>query len=401
MAHNHDHIYPVAGVRLAAAAAGFYPDRLDTALIELCPAAVSAGVFTRNQFCAAPVTIAQQHLRQQAPRYFLINAGCANACTGPQGVQVAQQSCQQLAALVSLPVAAVLPFSTGVIGQPLPLQRLTAVLPSLLKGLAIDNWLPAAAAIMTTDTVVKHVSRRFQCGQQMVHITGISKGAGMIHPNMATMLAFIATDIEAQHSELQNILVEACRTSFNAITIDGDTSTNDACMLTATGRSGVSLHKLSATQSANFVAAVHAVMLDLAKAILADAEGGVQRLARIEVYDARNEEEAHRVATTIAQSLLVKTALHGGDANWGRILAAAGRAGVALDSQRISLHLGQHCVFSNGGVPPEYSDSQAAAVFSSPEVGIRVGLGQGQAQACVWTAGLSADYVRMNASYRS
>ena len=401
MAANADQPQPISGVRLAAAKAGFYRNRFDAALIELCPEAVSAGVFTKNQICAAPIVVAKKHLRRQSPRHFLINAGCANACTGSQGLRATQLSCRELANLTGLSADTVLPFSTGVIAQVLAADKLIAVMPALLDGLAEDNWLSAACAIMTTDTRAKHASRCFHCGDQVVRITGISKGAGMIHPNMATMLAFIACDIEAEKNELQALLEEACRHSFNAITIDGDTSTNDACMLTATGRSGISLLKLSAAQRDEFLASLHGVMLDLSKAIVADAEGGSGRLARIEVCGARNEEEANRVAQTVAQSLLVKTALHGGDANWGRILAAAGRAGVAIDSQKISLHLGRHCVYKDGQPADGYREEQGAAVFSSPEALVRIALGQGAASAYVWTTGLSADYVRINADYRS
>ncbi|MBV5309337.1 bifunctional glutamate N-acetyltransferase/amino-acid acetyltransferase ArgJ [Chromatium okenii] len=394
---------PVAGVQLATGAAGIrYHGRDDLLVLALAPGSSAAAVFTRNAFCAAPVTLARQHLATTAPRYLLINSGNANAGTGERGLIDAQASCAALAELTACLPEQILPFSTGVIGEPLPVEHLAAALPDLLTRLDASAWPLAARAIMTTDTVPKLVSRQFELNGQTATVTGIAKGAGMICPNMATMLAFIATDATVAPALLQRSLEQAVAGSFNAITIDGDTSTNDSCVLIATAALGNPL--IDHAESAEYAAlqtAVDAVCLELATAIVRDGEGAT-KLVTVRVDDAADVAEARQVAYTIAHSPLVKTALFASDPNWGRILAAVGRAGVTdLDIARVQIDLGDVRIVSNGGRSPEYTEAAGAAVMAAAEIVIRVILGRGTAAAQVLTCDFSYDYVRINAEYRS
>ncbi len=390
---------PVAGIRVGTAKAHIKkPDRRDLVLFELAEGSVCAATFTRNRFRAAPVQVAQQHLASGAPRYLLINTGYANAGMGEQGLRDALASCAAVDELTGCGAQRVLPFSTGVIGEPLPVDRIRAGLPQALAALDADGWALAAEGIMTTDTVPKGSSRRFEVGGRSYTITGISKGAGMIKPNMATMLAFIATDARVAPDALQALLGQAVRRSFNRITVDGDTSTNDSCVLVATGAAGGP--ELGA-DCAELAAAVTAVCEELAQAIVRDGEGAT-RFITVEVRDGADEAECERVAYAIAESPLVKTALFAGDPNWGRILAAVGRAGVDdLDVDRVRLFLDDLCIAERGGRAPGYREEDAAAVVRKPEFTVGVSLGRGEARATVWTCDLSYDYVRINADYRS
>jgi glutamate N-acetyltransferase/amino-acid N-acetyltransferase len=393
----------VPGVRLAAVAAGIrYQNRNDLCLMELAPGAQCAAVFTRNAFCAAPVTLARRHLAASAPRYLLINSGNANAGTGHQGLADAEASCVALADLAGCSAEAVLPFSTGVIGEPLPVARLAAALPAALAGLDAGGWPLAARAIMTTDTRPKLASRRFGIAGGTTVVTGIAKGAGMIRPDMATMLAFLATDVAVEGGLLQACLAEAVAISFNAITVDGDTSTNDACVLAATGTLGnAPMREADSADYRALCGAVAAVCQELATAIVRDGEGAT-KLVTLVVEEAADRGEARRVADTIAHSPLVKTALFASDPNWGRILAAVGRSGLeGLDIDRVRIWLGDTLVVRDGGRDPGYTEQAGREAMAGPEVGIRVALGRGQARTQVLTCDLSYDYVKINAEYRT
>lgn len=391
----------VAGVRLGTARAGIkYPDRRDLVVVELAAETQAAAVFTRNAFCAAPVTVARTHLAAASPRYLVINTGNANAGTGRQGLADAEASCRSLAERTGCRSEEVLPFSTGVIGEPLPLFRLVTGLPEALATLRPDGWAEAAAGIMTTDTRPKWASRRLTLAGREVTITGIAKGAGMIRPDMATMLAFVATDAAVDPALLREILHEAVADSFNAITVDGDTSTNDACLLLATGRSGANVPATGGDR-ARFATAVSEVCVDLAQAIVRDGEGATKFIT-VRVEGGRDVAECRQVAYTIAHSPLVKTAFFASDPNWGRILAAVGRSGLdALDLERVTIHLDEVCIVRDGGRAPDYTEEQGQRVMARPEIAIRVELGRGGAAARIWTTDLSFDYVRINAEYRT
>lgn len=394
---------PVAGVRLAATAAAIrYRDRDDLVLVELAPQGSCAATFTRNAFCAAPVTLARSHLAKTTPRWWLINSGNANAGTGPRGLADAEASCQAVADLTGGKPAQVLPFSTGVIGEHLPVGRITAALPNLVAGLDPDGWPRAARAIMTTDTVPKLVSRQFQVAGRIATLTGMAKGAGMICPDLATLLAFLATDAAVDPTLLQRSLEDAVNASFNAITVDGDTSTNDACVLAASGALGNPLiMDAEGADGAAFRSALEALCLDLATAIVRDAEGAT-KLVRVAVEGALDRAEARRVAYTIAHSPLIKTALFASDPNWGRILAAVGRAGLdALRIERVRIWLGPVLIVEAGGRAASYTEAAGAAVMREPEILIRVALGRGEVATQILTCDLSYDYVRINAEYRS
>lgn len=393
----------VPGVRLAAVAAGIrYQNRADLCLLELAPGTRCAAVFTRNAFCAAPVTLARRHLAATPPRYLLINSGNANAGTGPRGLADAEASCAALATLAGCRAEEVLPFSTGVIGEPLPVDRLAAALPAALAALDAAAWPLAARAIMTTDTRPKLVSRRLAVAGRAAVITGIAKGAGMIRPDMATMLAFLATDVALDQGLLQACLAEAVATSFNAITIDGDTSTNDACVIAATGTLGnLPLVDAESADARAFRQALTELCEELATAIVRDGEGAT-KLVTLVVEEALDEPEARRVADTIAHSPLVKTALFASDPNWGRILAAVGRAGLDdLDIDRVRIWLGDTLIVCDGGRDPGYTEQAGRAAMAGAEIGIRVALGRGQARTRVLTCDLSYDYVKINAEYRT
>ncbi len=392
----------IAGVRLAAGAAGIrYQGRDDLVLLALPAGAQTAAVFTTNAFCAAPVQIARRHLAQTAPRWLLINAGNANAGTGDRGLADAEMSCTALAAAGDCAPEQVLPFSTGVIGEYLPVERIAAALPQLVTSLREDGWEAAARAIMTTDTRPKTASARCDLGGREATVVGMAKGAGMIRPDMATMLAFLATDAAVPRDLLASILRDAVADTFNAISIDGDTSTNDACVLCAAGTlPGAPVAKGSPAAAA-LGAAVHAVCDTLATDIVSDGEGA-SKLVSIEITEAQSATEARAVADTIAHSPLVKTALFAADPNWGRILAAVGRAGVpGLDIERVRIWLDDCLIVSGGGRDPAYTESAGRAVMARDAFRIGVALGRGRDCARVLTCDLSYDYVRINAEYRT
>ena len=394
-------LHPVRGMRLGTASAGIkQPGRQDLVLMELCEGASVAGVFTLNAFCAAPVQIAKRHLCG-APRYLLINTGNANAGTGAEGMRDATRCCEALAVLVAEPFERVLPFSTGVIGEKLPVEKIVQALPAALGALDENGWQAAASGIMTTDTRPKAASTQFEYQGRTVTLTGISKGAGMIMPNMATMLAYIGTDAAVAAPLLQRILGVAADKSFNRITIDGDTSTNDSCMLIATGQSGVTVDAGNPELLAQFTAAVESVLLELSHAIVRDGEGAT-KFVTVQVEQARTRAEALQTAYTIAHSPLVKTALFASDPNWGRILAAVGRAGIdALDLEALRLYLGDVCIVEHGGRSPAYTEEAGQQVMQQQEILIRVVLARGDATETVWTTDFSEEYVRINADYRS
>ncbi len=391
---------PVPGIRLASAAAGIrYSERDDVCLIELPAGATVAAVFTRNLFCAAPVVVAREHLAKDPVRYLLINSGNANAGTGDEGLRAARETCRAVAAMAGCPMSQVLPFSTGVIGEDLPIVPFQRVMPGLLNGLDEDAWEATARAIMTTDTRPKRCSCTVQLSAGQVSLTGMAKGSGMIRPDMATMLAYVATDARVSASLLQEMLEQAVAPSFNSITVDGDTSTNDACVLIASGASGIDV-EAGGTDAQRLQAGIEAVCMYLAREIVRDGEGAT-KLVDVCVRGARSVEDARAVAYTIAHSPLVKTALYASDPNWGRILAAVGRAGVGMDLQRIRIHLEDVCIVSNGGRDPGYREEDGQRVMDQDAFGIHVDLGEGGAEACVVTCDLSYDYVKINAEYRS
>ncbi len=396
---------PVPGVRLATVAAGIKkPGRKDLVLIEVASGTRCAAVFTRNAFCAAPVTVAREHLLActHQPRYLLINTGNANAGTGAEGIGAARACTAVVASAAGVAAEDVVPFSTGVIGEPLPVERLTQAIPAAFKALAPDGWAAAAEGILTTDTRPKARSLSFRCDGRDYVVTGMAKGSGMIRPNMATMLAYIATDAAVEHAVLQAMLAEITERSFNRITVDGDTSTNDACLLLATGAAGNP--QLADAKSALYpalYAAVEEVCIGLAQAIVRDGEGAT-KFVTVQVNGGRSETECLEVAFTIAHSPLVKTALFASDPNWGRVLAAIGRAGIPdLQVERVGLYLNEVMIAAGGCRAPEYTEAQGVAAMSPEDIVIRVELGRGDARAAVWTTDFSYDYVRINAEYRS
>ena len=402
-------IHPVPGVTMGIAQAGIRKkDRDDLLVICLAPGSEVAGVFTQNRFCAAPVQICQEHLHRPATakqggiRALVVNTGCANAGTGTQGLRSARDTCQALAELLGLSAHQVLPFSTGVIMEPLPMPRLLASLPMALQSLSADRWLDAARAIMTTDTQPKAVSRTLSWGGQSVTISGIAKGAGMIHPNMATMLGFIATDVRIPTALLQSVVREVADSSFNAITIDGDTSTNDSFILIATGQSTApAISTWDDDWGRALKTAITEVAIELAQAIVRDGEGATKFIT-IRVVGGRDQQECRQVATAIAHSPLVKTAFFASDPNLGRILAAVGYAGIHdLDVNRVSLHLDDVLVAVEGGRAPQYQEADGQRVMKQSEITVRIDLQRGSAQDCLWTCDLSHDYVSINADYRS
>jgi len=395
-------LHPVAGIRLGTTRAALRKqDRRDLVVIECAPGTTSAAVFTRNRFCAAPVQVARDHLAQAAPRALVINTGYANAGTGAGGVDDAQATCRALSGLLGCQPQEILPFSTGVIGDRLPLERLVAGLPDCVAHLGEAGWIEAAHGIMTTDTQPKGSTRRVTIGGKTVTVTGIAKGAGMICPNMATMLAFVATDAAVPKPVLQQCLASAADASFNRISIDGDTSTNDACVLLASGRAGAGIQEPRGEAFVVFSQAVRDVLAELAQAIVRDAEGATKFIT-IDVEQGMNEPDCLEVAYTIAHSPLVKTAFFASDPNWGRILAAVGRARIAhLNADLVSIYLDDVCVVRAGGRAPEYTEAQGVAVMRQSEIRLRVLLGSGSASARLWTCDLSHDYVRINAEYRS
>jgi len=397
-------LFPVRGVKLGTTMAGIRkPNRRDLTVIELTPGASVAGVFTSNKFCAAPVQLCRKHLGlTQGIRALLINTGNANAGTGQDGLDRALRSCRALAGRLGIAPEQVLPFSTGVIMEPLPIEPIEAGLPGALADLNEGHWAQAAQAIMTTDTVAKAVSRRIQIGGKTVTITGISKGAGMIRPDMATMLGFVATDAAIAPRLLPELLREAADRSFNRITIDGDMSTNDSFMLIATHQAGhAPITQLESSDGALLRQAVIEVAQHLAQAIVRDGEGATKFIT-VRVDGGKNKDECRLAAYAIAHSPLVKTAFYASDPNLGRILAAVGYAGIPdLDVNLIDLFLDDVHVVVRGARHPAYLESDGQRVMRQSEITIRIDLHRGAAHATVWTCDLSVDYVKINADYRS
>jgi glutamate N-acetyltransferase/amino-acid N-acetyltransferase len=393
---------PVAGIRLGTAMAGIRkPDRRDLVVMELAHGSSCAAVFTRNQFCAAPVLVAREHLQQESPAWLLINTGNANAGTGAQGLQDARACCAALARHMGASPVQVLPFSTGVIGEPLPVDRIVEGLPLACAQLTEQGWEEAAYGILTTDTVPKGASRVVRLAGRSITVTGIAKGSGMIRPDMATMLAFVATDAAVGRDALQQCLAAAVAKSFNRITVDGDTSTNDACVLVATGAAGGHALEADAAGYSGLCAAVEEVCSELAQAIVRDGEGAT-RFVTVRVERGRDATECLQVAYTIAHSPLVKTALFAGDPNWGRILAAVGRSGITgLDIEPVEIWLDGVCIVRDGGRAADYTEAEGQRVLRQAEYTIRVVLGRGQAAEQVWTCDLSYEYVKINAEYRT
>lgn len=396
-------LLPVSGVKLGFAEAHIRkPNRKDLLVITLAEGSHVAGVFTLNQFCAAPVLLCKTHLASDKPiRALLVNTGCANAGTGEDGLHRASLTCAALGKLLNIQASQVLPFSTGVILEPLPEDKVIAGVPAAIANLKEDNWLNAAEAIMTTDIVAKGTSRQLQLSGKTVTITGISKGSGMIHPNMATMLGYIATDANITKAALESIIHYAVNQSFNCITVDGDTSTNDSLILMATQQAGnVEISEISA----DFVIlrdAMTAVAVELAQAIVRDGEGATKFMT-VRIEGGRDEAECRKVAYAIAHSPLIKTAFFASDPNLGRILAAIGYAGVEqLDVNALKLYLGDVLVAENGGRATAYLEEQGSAVMKEPEILVRVDLARGDASCTVWTCDFSYDYVKINADYRS
>ena len=388
-------LHPVPGVELGVATAGVRkPGRTDLLVVRLAPGSAVAGVFTRNRFCAAPVIIARKHLRRPV-RALVVNTGNANAGTGSDGLKRAMQVCAALAHHLGCEAREVLPFSTGVIMEPLPADRITAALPRAL--LERSDWLSAARAIMTTDTVPKAFSRKLRLSTGEATVTGIAKGAGMIRPDMATMLGFVFTDARVPRKRLDAMVRSAADRSFNCITVDGDTSTNDAFVLAATGRGP---DASSRRDLAGVEEAVGSVAQSLAQAIVRDAEGAT-KFVTVRVERGRSPDECRRVAYAIAHSPLVKTAFFASDPNLGRILAAIGYSGASLDADKVDLYLDDMLVAQKGGRAPSYREGQAVAAMRKPEFSVRAVLNRGRAQATVWTCDLSFDYVKINAEYRT
>ena len=394
-------MHEVPGITLGTANAGIKQTvRDDILVIQMAEHSSCAAVFTQNAFCAAPVHVAKANL-SHAPRWLLINSGNANAGTGEQGMRDALETCAGLADVVDGAATQVLPFSTGVIGQPLPVNKIKAALREAVSNLNTANWDKAAQAIMTTDTFAKGVSKVIEIEGQTVTINGIAKGAGMIQPNMATMLGFIATDAKIDQALLQNCLALAVEQSFNRITVDGDTSTNDACVVMASGCSLAPEIKQDSDHYKIFADAVMTVCKQLAEAIVRDGEGAT-KLMRIVVEQALTDEEAVRVGKTIAHSPLVKTAFFASDPNWGRILAAVGRAGVEnMVLEDVELYLDDVCIVRNGGRADDYTEAAGQRVMNREEITVTVKLGRGDAVQEVLTCDFSYDYVKINAEYRT
>jgi len=396
-------IFPVAGVEIGVTEAGIRKaNRRDLTVFRFAQGTSVAGVFTRNRFCAAPVQVCQAHLAAGGPiSALVINTGNANAGTGEEGLQKAKDTCAALGKLLGVPAAEVLPFSTGVILEPLPLDRLVAGLPAAIADLGADHWFSAAHGIMTTDTLPKISSAKVQIDGKTVTFTGISKGAGMIRPNMATMLSFLATDAGIAQPLLSKLAGEIADASFNRITVDGDTSTNDSFIIAATGKSGVEVNAESDPAYAAVRAALTAAALELATKIVRDAEGATKFMT-IRVEEAGTTEEALKVAYAVAHSPLVKTAFFASDPNLGRILAAVGYAGIDdLDVSNIRLWLDDVLVAKDGGRNPAYQEADGQRVMKQAEIQVRIALGRGQVSDTVYTSDFSHEYVSINADYRS
>lgn len=402
---NLPEMHPVSGFKLGTACGGIkVAQRKDVVLMSFDASANVAGVFTQNAFCAAPVLVAKNHLQQKDThvQYFVINTGNANAGTGEQGVKDALNTCQYLGELTETGDTAVLPFSTGVIGESLPVDKIINALPDALSDLSEQGWQDAAQGILTTDTRTKGASTQLTIDGQVVTITGICKGSGMIRPDMATMLGFVATDAAVEQTLLQKILKYGAAHSFNRITVDGDTSTNDACMLVATGKSKALM--IDSEQHADYqvlLNAITSILEQLAKAIVLDGEGAT-KLINIKVKSGKTEQECNDVAYTVAHSPLVKTAFFASDPNWGRILAAVGRSGVNnLDINSLEIYLDDVCLVRQGGKADDYTEERGQKVMEQDEITVIVNLHRGAFETQIWTCDLSYDYVKINAEYRS
>ncbi|MEN2751006.1 bifunctional glutamate N-acetyltransferase/amino-acid acetyltransferase ArgJ [Psychrobacter sp. FBL11] len=396
-------IYPIDGIRLSAIAAGVrYKDRDDLVVIEIAETATSAVVTTKNTFCAAPVRVLREHFAKMAPRYLVTNTGNANAGTGAGGKRRAEEICAALAGKAGVDTSAVLPFSTGVIGEPLNSEAVIKGLDKALDSLGADNWLAAANGIRTTDTIPKLASRKVNIADKSYHITGISKGSGMIRPNMATMLGYVATDANIAADLLQEMLVAINEQSFNRITVDGDTSTNDCCVLIATG--AASTEVIDSPEHPHYqllLTALTDVFVRLAQLIVRDGEGATKFMT-VKVTGGQTTQECCDVAYAVAHSPLVKTAFFASDANWGRILAAVGYAGIEdLDTEQVDVYLDDVMICQNGGVAPNYTEEAGKTVMSRSEITIHIDLARGEASDTVYTCDLSYDYVKINADYRS
>lgn len=396
--------HPVNGIRIGIAQAGIkYAERNDVVIFELAEGSRVSGIFTQNAFCAAPVLISKNHLAEAAVRYLVINTGNANAGTGAQGMADALETCEKLAELTGVAMNQILPFSTGVIGEPLPMNKLLASLTPALANLAADVWPIAAEGIMTTDTLPKGYSQQVEiASEETITISGISKGAGMIMPNMATMLAYLTTDAVIAKPLLDDMCKKMADKSFNRVTVDGDTSTNDSCILIATAQADMT--EISSQEDPRYQVVFDALLeafMVLSHAIVRDGEGAT-KFVTMEVQQAASVQEALEVAYTVAHSPLVKTALFASDANWGRILAAVGRAGVQnMILEDIDIYLDDVCIVKSGGRAASYTEEAGAAIFAQTEITISIRLGRGDVTERVWTTDLSHDYVSINADYRS
>ena len=395
-------MHPVPGFRLGTTSAGIKkPGRQDLVVMEVAKGGAVAGVFTKNAFCAAPVQLTKSHIVDKPSRYLVTNTGNANAGTGESGRAHALQVCEQMATIGGVPVESVLPFSTGVIGEPLPVDKILAALPEAHAALSEDSWGQAAKGIMTTDTRPKGESVKLPLGGGVVTITGIAKGAGMIKPNMATMLAYVATDMKIDRDQLQSLVGNAADCSFNRITVDGDTSTNDCAMLIATGASSIAWQNLSLEEQQHFELALNNLFISLAQQIVQDGEGAT-KFVTVNVVGGVDTEECLAVAYTVAESPLVKTALFASDPNWGRILAAIGRAGIEkLNVDAIEVFLDEVLIAKNGGRADSYTEEQGAAVMAKEEIAITIDLHRGTAEETVWTMDFSHQDVTINADYRT
>jgi glutamate N-acetyltransferase/amino-acid N-acetyltransferase len=397
-------LHPVSGIRLGIASAGIKkPGRRDITLIELAAASKVAGVFTQNRFCAAPVTLCRERLSMgHAIRALIINTGNANAGTGKEGLERARKTCEEVARVMGLNAENVLPFSTGVILEPLPIDKIITALPDAKADLAPKHWSEAAHAIMTTDIVAKAASAQTKINGKTITVTGMAKGSGMIHPNMATMLGYVATDAALSQALLNQMVKEVADVSFNCVTVDGDTSTNDSFILIATGQAGND--EITEAGSPDYLvlkSAISEVSVKLAQAMARDGEGATKFMT-VQVEQGRNHAECKQIAYAIARSPLVKTAFFASDPNLGRILAAIGYAGVTdLDVNAIQVYLGNVLVAEKGGRAASYTEAQGAAVMKEAEITIRVILNRGDINATVWTCDFSYDYVKINAEYRT
>jgi len=390
----------VAGARMVSTPCGIKSGGAhDLVMFEFAEGSVTAAVYTKNLFAAAPVNVGRSHLQQTSPRYFLINSGNANAATGDEGIADSLTCCKSLSQLAGVRTEEVIPFSTGVIGERLPVSRITDALQDMLPHLSESNWLEAARGIMTTDTRPKIVSRQTEILGEKITITGIAKGSGMIQPNMATMLSYIATDALLSQQTVQDMLVKATARSFNRITVDSDTSTNDSCMLTATGASGVDIDK-EPSAAGVFYEALEELMIELAQEIIRDAEGAT-KFVEVRVINGSVEKDCLNIAYAIANSPLMKTAIFASDANWGRIVMAIGKADADIDVSKLDVYIGDVQLMSKGGKASDYEESMGANAMSGEEISITVDLNAGDFSETVWTSDLSHEYVRINAEYRT